>query len=86
MYRVMLTRPARRFFEHADPALQQRLDECFSRLAADPRGLPGIRPLKGKYAGHLRARIGRYRVVYRIEEHDRLVIVTTISHRREAYR
>lgn len=86
MYRVTLARPARRFFERADTALQRRLDDCFEKLAADPRGLPGIRPLKGKYAGHLRARIGPYRVVYRISEDERTVIVSTINHRREVYR
>jgi mRNA interferase RelE/StbE len=86
MYRVMLTRRARRSFERADAALQRRLDECFRGLAADPRGLPGVRPLKGRYAGLLRARVGSHRVVYRIDDDDRLVIVATISHRREAYR
>ncbi len=86
MYRVMLARPARRFFERADAELQRRLDECFGQLAADPRGLPGTRPLKGKYTGYLRARIGAYRVVYRIDEDDRTVIVATVKHRREVYR
>ena len=86
MYRVVLARPARRFFERADAGLQRRLDKCFEELAADPRGLSGIRPLKGKHAGHLRARIGPYRVVFRIEEDGRVVIVSTISHRREVYR
>jgi len=43
MYRVLLARPARRFFQRADAELQRRLDECFEQLAADPRGLAGIR-------------------------------------------
>ena len=86
MHRVLLAGPARRFFERADAALQRRLDQCFEQLAAGPRGLPGIRPLKGKYRGHLRARVGRYRVVYRILDDARIVIVAVIGHRRDVYR
>lgn len=86
MYRVVLARPARRFFERADATLQRRLDDCFERLAADPRGVPGLCALHGKFAGHLRCRVGRYRVIYRILDDDRLVIVAVIGHRRDAYR
>ena len=86
MYRVVLARPAKRFYERADAALQRRLDECFARLAADPRDYPGVRPLHGLFKGHLRARIGHYRIVYRILDDDRLVIVAVIGHRRDVYR
>jgi len=86
MYRVLLARPADRFFERADATLQRRLDQCFDDLRRDPRGLPGLRALSGKYAGHLRYRVGAYRVVFRIDDPARIVIVAVIGHRREVYR
>jgi mRNA interferase RelE/StbE len=85
MYRLFLARPAQRFFEHADAGLQRRLDRCFAQLRLDPRALPSIRALKGRYAGCLRHRIGDYRVVYRVNDTEREVIVEVIAHRREAY-
>jgi mRNA interferase RelE/StbE len=85
MYRVLLTGPAQRFFERADADLQRRLDKCFEQLRRDPRALPNIRALRGEYAGHLRHRIGTCRVVYRINDTDRTVIVVVIAHRSRAY-
>jgi len=86
MYRILFTHSARRFFEQADAALQRRLQRCFERLQADPRRQPNIKPLKGRFAGHYRYRVGDYRVVYRIDDEDRVVVIVIISHRREVYR
>jgi len=85
MYRLLLARPAQRFFERADARLQRRLDRCFDQLRLDPRALPNLRALRGRYAGCLRHRIGDYRDVYRINDAEQTVIVEVIAHRREAY-
>ena len=85
MYRVLLARPAQRFFEDAGAALQRRLDRCIEQLRRNPRALSNIKALKGRYAGHLRHRIGDYRVVYRINDAERMVIIPVIAHRSEAY-
>lgn len=52
-------------------------------LAQNPRP-PGIRRLQGR-AGW-RIRIGDYRVIYEIDDEQRVVEVLKIAHRREAYR
>jgi len=85
MYRVFLTEVARRFFQQADLPLQRRLDRCFERLEVEPRRHPNIKRLKGRLAGYYRYRVGNYRVIYRVDEQDRIVIVAIIAHRREAY-
>jgi mRNA interferase RelE/StbE len=53
------------------------------RLADDPRP-PGCRKLRG-YKDLWRVRVGDYRVVYIIEDDNKMVTVTRIAHRREAY-
>ena len=85
MYSVALAAAARRVYEAADSSLQRKLDRCFRVLAQDPRRHPNIKRLKGKLKGYYRYRIGDYRVIYRIEEDRKLVIVVMIVHRSDAY-
>ena len=85
MYSVVLAEKARRFYEGADAALQRKLDRCFEQLAVDPRRHPNVKRLKNRFKGYYRYRLGDYRVIYRIEEARRLVIVALIVHRSDAY-
>ena len=45
---------------------------------------PGCKKLQG--GPYYRLRSGDYRVVYRIESADRLVIITRVRHRKDVYR
>jgi len=85
MFRVLLAESARRVYETVDATLQRKLDRCFAILKDDPRRHPNIKALKNRLKGYYRYRIGDYRVIYRIEDDDRLVIVAMIRHRSEAY-
>jgi len=85
MFRVLLAEPARRSYEAADANLQRKLDRCFAILKDDPRRHPNVKALRNRLKGYYRYRIGDYRVIYRIEDDDRLVIVAMIRHRSEAY-
>jgi mRNA interferase RelE/StbE len=84
-YELILAVDAGRFFERADPSLQRRLDRCFAALRAEPRKHNNIKRLKGEFSHLLRFRVGDWRVVYRIEEAARRVVVVNIAHRREIY-
>ncbi len=85
-YELILTPPARR-------ALTERLPEAVAAAAInflttsllrEPRRVG--KPLRGDLAGIWSARRGSYRVLYRIREDRREVIVLRIEHRRDAYR
>jgi mRNA interferase RelE/StbE len=41
--------------------------------------------LTGQLAGFYKLRIGDYRVIYRLEHDERLVIVEAVGHRRDIY-
>ncbi len=59
------------------------LEFCAGPLANDP-GRVG-KPLFGPLEGCHGARRGTYRVVYRIDQVNRLVSVLDIAHRRDVY-
>lgn len=84
-YELVLTPPARR-------ALAERLSEAVATavidflttaLVQEPRRVG--KPLRGELAGVWTARRGTYRVLYRLREETREVIVLRIEHRRDSY-
>jgi mRNA interferase RelE/StbE len=86
VYEMSFSNVARRFLERADRSLRQRLKATLLRLREDPRALPGVKSLHGKFAGHLGCRVGEHRVVYRVNDDERRIVVIAIGHRREIYR
>ncbi|MBX9786700.1 MAG: type II toxin-antitoxin system RelE/ParE family toxin [Alphaproteobacteria bacterium] len=53
------------------------------RLMVDPIGFG--KPLRYSLKGHRRLRVTDYRVVYRIEEKTKTVLIIAIKHRRDVY-
>lgn len=84
-YRVELLAPARRSVAERLPegVAAAVIEFCAGPLAEDP-GRVG-KPLFGPLAGCHGARRGTYRVVYRIDEVNRVVSVLDIAHRRDVY-
>lgn len=85
-YELVLAPPARR-------AVTERLPEAIAAavieftttaLVRQPRRVG--KPLRGDLAGVWAARRGTYRVLYRLREEPREVVVVRIEHRRDAYR
>jgi mRNA interferase RelE/StbE len=85
-YRVELLGPARR-------AVAERLSEavaaavlefCAGALAEEPHRVG--KPLFGPLTGCRGARRSTYRMVYRIDDEQRVVRVLDVAHRRDIYR
>ena len=85
MFEVILSPEARAFFADADKPLAVKLAKCFSALERDPRRHNNIKRLSGKHTGLSRYRVGDWRVVYRIDDAGKRVLVLSIANRREAY-
>jgi len=88
-YRVALAAPAARDLTalvKRPPAgnLLQRIDQALLALALAPRP-PAARKLVANEEGW-RLRVGDYRILYDINDAERVVTVGRILHRREAYR
>jgi mRNA-degrading endonuclease RelE of RelBE toxin-antitoxin system len=86
LYELVLTPPARR-------ALTGKLPEAVAAAVVDFLTTAMVRqpakvgkPLRQDLSGIWSARRGTYRVLYRVREDPREVIVLRIEHRRDAYR
>ena len=60
-----------------------RIVKAIDSLAEDPAGGES---LTGQFKGLRRLRVGDYRVIYACKNHECLVLVIRIGHRREVYR
>ena len=84
-YKVRLTKKALKAFQSADGTLKKKLSRCFEVLEQTPRKHPNLIPLKGELAGRYRYRVGNYRVMYRIDDDTKEVLVLLIKHRKDVY-
>ena len=84
-YRVAIKRSASRELEAvARKGDRQRLVTRLEALSGNPRP-PGCEELAG-HADRYRVRQGGYRVVYAVDDAERVVVIFKIGHRREVYR
>jgi mRNA interferase RelE/StbE len=82
-YAVEVKPSARKELEDLPDNLLARVVRKLESLRHDPRP-PGCKKLKG-YKDQWRIRVGDLRVLYAIDDGAKLVSVTRIAHRREAY-
>jgi mRNA interferase RelE/StbE len=83
-YRITVTEGALRQLRKLDPQARRRVQAAVELLAMQPRP-PAARQLLGG-AGRWRVRTGDYRVIYRINDGELVVLVVAVGHRREVYR
>lgn len=85
-YELVLTPPARRAIVDRLPeaVAVAVIDFLTTALSAQPKRVG--KPLRDDLAGIWSARRGTYRVLYRVLDQPREVVVLRIEHRREVYR
>jgi mRNA interferase RelE/StbE len=85
-YEIVLTPPARRALTYRlpEPVSAAAIDFTTSALIENPHRVG--QQLRFELSGVWSARRGTYRILYRINEARREVIVVRIEHRRDAYR
>jgi mRNA-degrading endonuclease RelE of RelBE toxin-antitoxin system len=85
-YELVLTPPARRALTDTlpEPVAAAAIEFLTTSLISNPHRIG--KPLRFDLDGVWAARRGTYRVLYRINEKTREVVVVRIEHRRHAYR
>lgn len=83
MYRVVLSRAARKQLDDLPDDIAARILTRLENLQTDPRPAD-VKKLKGRDAW--RVRVSDYRVIYIIDDKDLLVFVIRVGHRRDVYR
>jgi mRNA interferase RelE/StbE len=85
-YNVELSNQAERVVRRMaerEPELYRRVAGALDDLGRDP--FQG-KLLKGELKGRYSYRVGSYRIIYLIRQHELLVLVIDIGHRRDIYR
>jgi mRNA interferase RelE/StbE len=83
-YQILFARSARKELEALPQRLGDRVLRRIEALGANPRP-SGCRKLSGS-DNLWRVRVGEQRVVYAVDDAQRLVDVIAVRHRRDAYR
>ena len=76
--------PARRQLDRLPISVAAAVVETLGAIAGNPRRLG--KPLRFELEGHWSARRGPYRIVYRIDDDARTVLVVAVAHRADIYR
>lgn len=83
-WRVVVMPPARRQFDRLPISVAAAVLETLQAISEQPRRL-GKR-LLFEHEGRWSARRGPYRIIYELDDADRIVRVVAIGHRRDVYR
>ena len=83
-FEVVMRPSAARDFDRAPERTRARLAPVLRALADDPRP-PGVKALKGRLRGMYRVRVGRWRIVYRVDDDEGIVSISQIALRDSVY-
>lgn len=83
-YRIVFARSARKELQTIPRAVAEHVLEKIGSLLVNPRP-SGCKKLHGQ-SGLWRIRVGEYRIVYSIDDANRVIDVSVIRHRSDAYR
>ena len=77
---------AKKEFASLEKNIQKQIKEKLLILCENEELLKNnIKPLKGKYKGKYRLRVGNYRIIYEKFENELIILVIRIAHRKEVY-
>jgi mRNA interferase RelE/StbE len=83
-YRIAIERSALKTLASIDKPQRRRIQGAIDGLADNPRPAGAIM-LTGRH-GELRIRVGDYRIIYRVDDGELVVLIIEIDHRSEIYR
>jgi len=83
-YAILLAPPAERQLKALTASTQKRIVKRLKSLHHDPRP-QGVKKLAGEDALY-RIREGSYRIIYKVQDKELIVLVVKIGDRKEVYR
>jgi len=82
-YKVKLAKKASKQIEGLPVQIQERVLNALRIIQSNPHR---AKQLHGMFAGAYRYRVGNYRIVFRILESERAILIANVLHRGRAYR
>jgi len=84
-YQVTFRPETEQDFERIDKQISQRIFNKIKWLSENIEIITPL-PLKGKYKGKFKLRIGDYRVIYSLNKEEKRITIHMAGHRREIYK
>jgi mRNA interferase RelE/StbE len=84
MYRLIIKKSARKELDSLPEEAFLKIDQSLLSLKENPCPYPQSKKLKGE--DKCRLRVGDYRVVYSIDEEQKIITIFRIRHRKDVYR
>ncbi len=85
MYEILLHRNAAKAYGNLEDRTVARINKSIDVLKENPFYGKNIKKLRGELVGRYRLRVGRYRVVYRVDEQEKAVIIEDFGAREKIY-
>lgn len=84
MYKLKIKKTARKELDDLPDTIYLKIDEAILSLKENPFPYPQSKKLKGE--DKRRLRVGDYRVVYTVDEKEKVITIFRVRHRKEVYR
>jgi mRNA interferase RelE/StbE len=86
MYRIEFARKAAKFYKRVDAVIVRRINKILEKLEENPFGPPNTKFLKAELVGSCRIRMGNIRIIYSVNDSDKIVYIEVIGFRGDVYK
>jgi mRNA interferase RelE/StbE len=86
MPKLVVHRRAARYLGRMDARIKAQLMAKLERLASNPGGMAGVKPMAGEWAGFHRMRHGDLRVIYMHDLSADTIVIAHIGPRGDVYK
>ena len=84
MHRLAIKQSARKELDSLPEQIFLKIDKAILALKENPFPFPQAKKLKGE--DKCRLRVGDYRIVYSIDEEQKIITIFRVRHRKDVYR
>jgi mRNA interferase RelE/StbE len=86
MFEIEFSRKGEKFYSSADDKTARILNRCFETIAKEPFYHANIKKLHGEFEGSYRYRSGSLRIIYSVDEEEKIIYIEVITDRGRSYR
>lgn len=86
MYEVFISHEAEKYYQKQDKNTKRRINRCIDTLSREPLSGPHIKRLHGELEGKYRYAPGRLRIIYEVDEKNKIVEIKAIKSRGNIYK
>jgi len=86
MYKAQPHKRAAKYYKSLDAKTAKRINRAVEKIMENPREGQHIKKLMGEHEGKYRYEVGDLRIIYRILEDEKIVLIEAIGPRGDIYK